>query len=151
MVEPLSIAATATSLVFRGIKIVKAISDFRSAYKLAPLALISISTECSIINAALSRIQQLSFTEASSLAARIEAEPDLVNVFDSVLTSFASVLSLLEEDIGKLSEKDKIKIVWNEKSLVKKLELLRGQELAIVVLLNIMQRWVVRDLEMGSD
>ena len=48
--------------------------------------------------------------------------------------------SILEDDLSKMSEKDKLKIVWNEKSLEKKLGLIRGQELAVVTLLTIMQR-----------
>jgi hypothetical protein len=50
------------------------------------------------------------------------------------------VYSILEDDLSKMSEKDKLKIVWNEKSLEKKLGLIRGQELAVVTFLTIMQR-----------
>jgi hypothetical protein len=57
-----------------------------------------------------------------------------------VLESLARVYSILEDDLSKMSEKDKLKIVWNEKSLEKKLALIRGQELAVVTLLTIMQR-----------
>lgn len=140
MVEPLSIAASAASLVFRSIKIAKAISDFRSAYGKAPLVFVSISVECTIISATLSRVQHLALAEPANLAARFEGEARLSEVFANVLESFARVYSILEDDLSKMSEKDKLKIVWNEKSLEKKLGLIRGQELAVVTLLTIMQR-----------
>lgn len=140
MVDPLSIATAASTLVITGIQVGKALNNIRKRYASAPIAIGSMATECSVIGAVLSRIQQIALTETDPLYAKFEANAQLSEVFDGVLLSCATTFSLLEEEVSNLGQDDRLKFMLNEDTMMAYLGQLRSLGQAINTLLLLMQR-----------
>lgn len=140
MADPLSIATAASSLVFTGIHVGKALNNIRRQYASAPIAIGSMATECSVIGAVLSRMQQIALTEADPLCAKFEANAQLTEVFDGVLLSCATTFSLLQEELSNLGQDDRLKFIFNQDTMTAYLGQLRGLGQAINTLLLLMQR-----------
>lgn len=83
--------------------------------------------ERGLVSASLSRIQYLALAKSASLAPPFEGERQLAEVFAKILASRARAYSLLKDGLSKMSEKGKLKIVWDKKSLEAKLGLVGGQ------------------------
>lgn len=146
MADPLSIATAASSLVLTGIQVGKALNNIRKQYDSAPIAISSMATECSVIGAILSRVQQIALTETDPLYAKFEANAQLAEVFDGVLLSCATTFSLLEEEVSNLRQNDRLKFMLNEDTMMGYLEQLRGLGQAINTLLLLMQSEALADI-----
>lgn len=140
MVDPLSIATAASSLVMTGIHVGKALNNIRNQYASAPIAISSMATECSVIGAVLSRMQQIALTETDPLYAKLEANAQLTELFDNVLVSCASTFGLLEEELSNIGPDDRWKYIMNEDTMMAYLGQLRGLGQAFNSLLLLMQR-----------
>lgn len=84
-------------------------------------------------------MQQLALKYADSLKVRFERDALSAEVFETALESLARMFSVLELKIAKLTEQNRVKIVWEEKSLLGSLDLIRGQMIGINTLVSIMQ------------
>ncbi|MCJ1469502.1 hypothetical protein MMC07_008135 [Pseudocyphellaria aurata] len=146
MVDPLSIAAAASSLVMVGIRVGKALNDIRRQYASAPIAIGSMATECSVIGAVLSRMQQIALSETDPLYEKFEANARLSEVFDGVLLSCATTFNLLEEEVSNLGQDDRLKFMLNENTMMEYLGQLRGLGQAINTLLLLMQSEALADI-----
>lgn len=140
MMDPLSIATAASSLVVIGIQVGKALNNIRKQYASAPMAIGSMATECSVIGAVLSRVQHIALTENDPLYAKFEVNAQLAEVFDGVLLSCATTFSLLEEEVTNLGHDDRLKFIFNEDTMMAYLGQLRSLGQAINTLLLLMQR-----------
>jgi hypothetical protein len=141
MFDPLTIATASSSLVFSALKICKALNDIRKFYISAPTTIASVATECSVISAVLSRVQRLALTQKDPLYAQFEDDPQLIEVFDNVLNSCATTFWLLEGEVLQIEQKDRLKFMWNEDTIMSYLDQLRGVGTAVNTLLLLMQRY----------
>jgi hypothetical protein len=145
--DPLSIVASASSLVFASVRAVKGLCDLRERYKTAGTMIASISSECMVLHIALSQIQKLALID--SFFDRLASQLDLKDSFELALLSCTQTLSALEEEIRELSPKGeqkddhflRLKYLWNEESMREILLQLRSQQNAISVLLTAIQTY----------
>lgn len=143
--DPLSIVASASSLVFAGVKVVKGLSGLRKRYKTAGTIIASISSECMVLHIALSQIHKLAMVD--SFFDRLASHLELKDGFELALLSCTQTFSALEEEIRKLSpegeQKDdhflRLKYLWNGETMREILLQLRSQQNAISVLLTAIQ------------
>jgi hypothetical protein len=124
----------------------KALYDIRSKFNNAPLSLITISCETSIISATLSKLDNI-LCERQDLTQ--VASPEIVDALDASLTGCTVIFSCLNYEISsvtgkstsnnELSFKGKAKMAWNHERLKELLESLRGQQNAISALIQLVQ------------
>jgi hypothetical protein len=151
--DPLSIAASASTLVFACVKVVKGLCDLRERYKIAGTMVASISSECMVLHIALSKIQKLALIP--SFFDRLESQPGLTDSFKLVLLSCTQTLSTLEEELRGLSPNEertddhflRLKYLWNEETMREILLLLRNQQNTISNLLQAIQTYGNRGLK----
>ncbi len=145
--DPLSIVASASALVFASVKVVKGLSDIRERYKAAAAMIASISSECMILHIALSQIQKLALI--GSFFDRLSSQLDLEDSLELALLSCTQTFSALEEEIRELSPKGeqrddhflRLKYLWNEETMREILMQLRSQQNALSVLLTAIQTY----------
>lgn len=153
--DPLSIAASASTLVFACIKVVKGLCDLRERYKIAGTTIASLSSECMVLHIALSQIQKLALIP--SFFDRMESHPGLQDSFELALLSCTQTLSALEEELRGLSpslERTddpflRVKYLWNEEIMREILLLLRSQQNTISTLLVAIQTYGNNDMKFG--
>ncbi|ERF72070.1 hypothetical protein EPUS_04988 [Endocarpon pusillum Z07020] len=126
--DPLSVTVSVSSLLVIAARVVKVIHDIRGDYKDAEFILCSIASECTV-------------TEA----------------FDTALLGCALTLSVLDEELRKLVqggfidtnalEPRKLKYLVENERLKELLQQIRGQLLAITLLLNTYQTESISDLK----
>jgi len=140
MVEPFTIVATAASLAIRVVKFAKDIDTFRSKYKQAPFTFAYMSAECSSITAILIQLQQLTIRHTDTMRQQFDQEPQLAEFFENALENLVMVFSVLEGKLKDVTEKSRTKIVWNEKSWIECLDLVKRHFINLNLLLSILQR-----------
>jgi hypothetical protein len=145
--DPLSIVASASALVFASVRAVKGLCGLRECYKTAGTMIASISSECMVLHIALSQIQKLALID--SFFDRLASQLDLKDSLELALLSCTQTLSALEEEIRELSPKGeqkgdhflRLKYLWNEETMREILLQLRSQQNAISVLLTAIQTY----------
>ena len=149
--DPISIAATVTSLVFTIVKNGRMLAVAYSSYKDAQNTLFMIQTECSVLAAALSLIQvRFGGTEGSAALCKL---PKLViDTLDLSLTATSMTMSVLRDETDELvrgaelsvtlKSKERAKFVWKEETMSGLLQQLRGQGIALGLLLKAIDRFV---------
>ncbi|KAH0536008.1 hypothetical protein FGG08_007091 [Glutinoglossum americanum] len=144
--DPLSIAAAATSIIFTIVKSGKHFATIYGCYKEAQHSLFMLQTECTVLAAALSQIQA---HFSGSVSNRIERLPQTVmEALEMSLLGCTMTLSILTEEIERLVQgielsetlkrKDKAKYVWKEDVMLSLVQQLRGQSMALGLLLKAM-------------
>jgi hypothetical protein len=150
--DPLSITVSVLSLVNRSVSTIQTCQSYASKYQDAQLSMISLRTECSAINLALSQIQRL-ITRDQKRNLKDRFEEYVLVEYESVLTGCqlvfttflarASELGLDQED--KLKEAtfwEKVKYVWNEPQMQSLRGGISGQANAVGILLSVFQAYV---------
>ncbi|KAI9811245.1 MAG: hypothetical protein M1827_005577 [Pycnora praestabilis] len=153
--DPLSIAFAVAPLVGSATKIAKTLYDLYGKYKGVSGTLGSLAAECMTLSAGLSQIQNLALSNPDSLSSRREDKSRLLTVIDNALTGCSMVLRVLDDKVGKLagkehdslSFKDKLQILFNEDTIKEFLDQVRGQQIALNLLLTALQMLV--PLEIG--
>ncbi|OQV00740.1 hypothetical protein CLAIMM_06199 [Cladophialophora immunda] len=149
--DPLSIAAATSSLVFCVVRSGKALAGIYEKYQDAQRCVFMMQTECTVLAAALSQLQMHFSTVSKSAMARY---PEFViESIDLSLVGCTLTLSVLSKEIEKLAAADgididknkpaarlgrgkKIKYLWKEESMNELLQQLRGQSSALNLLLR---------------
>jgi hypothetical protein len=113
--------------------------------------MVAISSEAKVMGASLSRIQAFMLSSEDPKAF-IRSRPDIAAILDSSLTGCAVLFSCLDEEIRKVSAsadghdtlawKAKASMVWKNDTFKELLDGLRGQQLAITLLLQLLQMYV---------
>jgi hypothetical protein len=113
--------------------------------------MVAISSEAKVMGASLSRIQAFMLSSEDPKAF-IRSRPDIAAILDSSLTGCAVLFSCLDEEIRKVSAsadghdtlawKAKARMVWKNDTFKELLDGLRGQQLAITLLLQLLQMCV---------
>ena len=146
--DPLSIATTVGSVVMTCAQVIKTVNDLVGKYNDAPMTMTAISSECSVLSAALSHIQDLATQNADVFASRLKSQTNFAKTFDTALSGCAVVFSVLDtqvqditkgKDGGNIDRMGKAKAVWKEDTFKELLQQLRGQQIAINLLLTALQ------------
>lgn len=119
--------------------------EIREAWKRAPVTVSTLSSQLKLTAASLSQIQSLLLSDTDVL----QDKPDLVETFDTTLTSCMVLSTLLEKFVQKIKKgtlegtkatwKMKFKTIWNESEVKELLQQLNTQQDAISVLVNLLQ------------
>ena len=145
--DPLSITVSVTSLLFAAGRIIQSVNEIHSQFKHAPLLISSISTECTVVYASLGLLQDLLENPQSHLAS---ATVNVRNAIHMATLGCALTLSVLEKDLQScvVAGKDphdieavrRSKVVMGKDHLQELVVQLRGQQTALGLLFNLMQR-----------
>lgn len=129
----------------------KDLYELRSRYSDASITITAIYSESIIISASLSRVQDLLLRDA------LQGRPDLRSAFDTALTGCMVVFSCLDDEVRGLVGKaasgsdldwtDKVKIVWKEDTMKELLQQLRGQQTALLLLIQGLQMESLSDIK----
>ena len=143
--DPLSIAATASGLVFSVVRNGRALATIFEKYKDSQRCIFMIQTECTVLAAALSQLQMV-FSKVSK--ADMGQCPDfVVEAIDLSLTGCTLTMSVLSKELdslvdsvnsdrAKMAKGKKVKYVWKEEPMIELLQQLRGQSSALSLLLK---------------
>jgi hypothetical protein len=144
--DPLSITATVAGICKVCLAVTQALSDFQAKCQQASLTIGAICAESAVVNAALSQIQSLLFRQGDRIIIRLNDRPDLASAFDTSLTGCMLLYSCLENEVGNLRAaldqgtglnwKHKFTAVWKENTMQGLLQQIRGQEIALQLLLQ---------------
>ncbi|ORX96295.1 hypothetical protein BCR34DRAFT_619730 [Clohesyomyces aquaticus] len=149
--DPLTITATVVKLSGTCLSTAKTLYHIRNTYKDAPMYIVSMCSETTVISASLSRLQSI-LLGTSALSDLLQSRPDLTFALDAALTGCMVIFSCLDDELshitakssqkGDISWKSKARMVWNRDRLRELLEGLRGLQLSINLLLQLLQVFV---------
>lgn len=138
-------AASAAALVSTTGKVVKLLHKLHGTIEDAPLLLASIIAECSIVYTSLGALQDLYLKR--SRQGQLDQDYD---AFEVAFTGCALILSVLEKDVQACLRADKspqdheairrFRLILSKDHLLELLMQLRGQQQALVLLINTLQR-----------
>src|SRR5271156_381289 len=143
--DPLSITAATSSLVFQIVKNGKALADVYEKYKDAQRCIFMMQTECTVLAAALSRVEIVFHARSKSTVQYYPAS--LLQALDLSLVGCTLTFSILSRDIDNLTKGSygedvavkkmkRARYVWSEASMNDLLLQLRAQSSAIALLLE---------------
>lgn len=108
----------------------------------------TICSETTVISACLSHLQTI-VCRKQDLVQVLDSRPELAHALDAALTGCMVLFSCLDEETrkitanssqtGALSWKGKAKVVWNDERLWDLMDGLRGQQVAINLLMQLVQ------------
>lgn len=152
MSDPFSLTRGIVGLVSQSIKSVQTIQSYISRYKLADLSVNSTRTECSTIRIALLQIQDLLVQKDSGTdtGAKDSFASYATEEYESVLSACSIAFSVLNErltelnvySVDKYNEStfiSKFNAVWNDDEMNILRQSIRGQAIAINLLLTAFQ------------
>ncbi|KUJ13871.1 uncharacterized protein LY89DRAFT_736867 [Mollisia scopiformis] len=147
--DPLSITTGVLTLVTRSIGAVQTCQTYATKYKLADLSIAAVRTECASIKVALLQIQKL-ISAHNGKASGQQFEQFVLEEYEAVLSACSLTFALLNERLDGLglngqNERhgsdaiSKINSVWKETTMESIRQNIRGQAIAITLLLTAFQ------------
>lgn len=131
----------------------KIIYDFSCKYQDAPRNILAISAEATVISASLAQIQALILSKENPEEV-LRSRPEIAATLDTSLTGCMVLFSCLDEELRAVSRhvhgqgreglswKGKVKTVWKQETFQGLLDGIRGQQLAINTLIQLLQMYV---------
>lgn len=129
----------------------KAIYDLSCKYQDAPRNMVAISSEVAVISASLSQIQALILSKQDP-EMLLRSRPEIAATLDTALTGCMVLFSCLDEEIRIVSRyalrqhgfswKGKMRAVWKHETFQELLDGIRGQQMAINTLIQLLQMYV---------
>jgi hypothetical protein len=143
--DPLSIAAAASALVFSVVRNGRALATVFEKYQDSQRCIFQMQTECTVLAAALSQLQVV-FSKVSEFTTNRYPE-FVMEALDLSLVGCTLTLSVLSKEIdnlvesindsdAKMSKGKKVKYLWKGESMDALLQQLRGQSSALTLLLK---------------
>jgi hypothetical protein len=126
------------------VKSAKVIRDTQAAYENAPVIIASISSETSVLCLSLSHLQAMLLSR-HDMPNLLDQRPEFALALDTALTGCTVVFRCLDKEFQKFSSaaspsfKDKGRLVWNQDTFRELLDALRGQQIALNLLLQLSQ------------
>ncbi|KAK3384860.1 hypothetical protein B0H63DRAFT_522207 [Podospora didyma] len=127
MMYPVTITTTIFGIATKCVSVTKQLSDLRGKFAHATLTITAICTESSLINASLSRLQDLFLTRQNEVFGRFQGRPELASSCDTALTGCMLLYSCLHEEVkvlhdvimerGELTTTQKVLAVWKESEM----------------------------------
>ena len=152
MSDPFSITVGVVGLVVQSIKAVQSLQNYVSKYRIADLSIATTRTECSTIRIALLQIQDLLIQNKS--ASQVDHSDSFgayaLGEYEDVLSACSIAFSVLNERLTELnvasldknnesSFRSKLIAVWNDDEMNVLRQNIRGQAIAINLLLSAFQ------------
>lgn len=147
--DPLSITASVVGISAACASVVTTLKDIHDKYKHADLTVLSICSESSTVQAALSQIESMLRQDGDAVVSRFMEQPVLASAFDTAITGCQMVYSCLDAELhelavamqqdGGLDRKKKFKTVWKQDAMLGFQQQIRGQVLALNTLLQGLQ------------
>lgn len=146
--DPLSVSTAVASIVFTLVKTGKQLQTIFECFREAQHSLFMMQTECTVLAAALSQIQ-ITFSGDGRGKGR-EVPKTVLAALELSLIGCTMTLSVLTEDVGRivrdidlaktLGRKQKAEYVWKQDKMASLMQQLRGQSMALSLLLKAMDR-----------
>ena len=146
--DPLSLTVSVLTVTGACLATAKALNGLLGIYKDAQKTIVAICSETSIISASLVQIQSLLIRDAQALTSRFDCRDELKATFDTALTGCMVIFSCLDDEVQKLASYangsetswvTKAKYLWKEDTMKEYLQQLRGQQTAIMLLIQLLQ------------
>jgi hypothetical protein len=125
-----------------------AIYDLSSKYKDAPRSMVAISSEASVMSVSLSQIEALILSHKDP-ESFLRSRPNVAATLDRSLIGCTILFSCLDNEIEKMSSsagrhgtltwKAKARMVWKYETFKELLDNMRGQQVGITLLLQLLQ------------
>jgi hypothetical protein len=154
--DPLSITANLIAIITVCGKVTKTLRNFYSIYGSAAFVIASICTETGVISVSLTYIQSLIKRRPDAIMTRLRSRPELLDTLDTALTGCMLVCSCLENETQRLvsgagetkavSWGAKARLLWNQDTLKELLENIRGQQLALSLLIQALEMESLADI-----
>lgn len=144
----------------------KALHDLSCKYQDAPRTIVAISSEATVISASLSQIQALILSKDNP-EQLLRTRPEIAATLDTSLTGCLVLFSCLDAELQEVSRHvrsrsgtglswvGRAKTVWKQETFQELLDGLRGQQLAINTLIQLLQMCVPKsdtaELTKGSN
>jgi hypothetical protein len=129
----------------------KALYDLSCKYKDAPRTMIAISSEMTVVSASLSQIEVIISSKQDS-ESLLRSRPAIAATLDTALTGCMVLFGCLDEEVKNASRygrgndtfswKGKMRVVWKHETFQELLDGIRGQQLAINTLIQLLQMCV---------
>ncbi|KAF2813324.1 uncharacterized protein BDZ99DRAFT_253794 [Mytilinidion resinicola] len=145
--DPLTITTTVIKVSSACLSTAKMLYEVRAKYKDAPMYIVSITSETTVISASLSSVQSLLLREPD-LPNLLASRPELIAALDAALTGCMVLFSCLDDEMshitassqpGAISWRSKARMVWNRDKLRELLEALRGLQMSMNMLIQLLQ------------
>lgn len=159
--DPISIAASISSLIIGSTKVVQLANSLQQQYANTEMLMTSIAAECSTVTVALAQLQSALHSRRER-SWKTDGKEDVLKSVEAVTIACALTLSLMEKYMvavleksqdegeasvgktdGRLTKKDKMKILWNDEEIGRLVSQLRGYQSSLSLLLNVVQWYVV--------
>ncbi|KAL1642648.1 hypothetical protein SLS58_005419 [Diplodia intermedia] len=159
MVDPITVTYSVVNITTCVLTTAKSLSDLRDKYLNADRTITALCAESSSISASLSQIQGLLLRDgtAHALDAHFAHRPELRDTFDTALTGCTIVYACLEDEIQRLAAgardadamtwKVRCRFIWREDTMRDLLSQLRGQQLALNLLVQMLQLESLQELK----
>ncbi|KAF4546047.1 Ankyrin repeat protein [Lasiodiplodia theobromae] len=161
MVDPITITYSVVNITSCVLTTAKSLSDLRDKYNNAHNTINAICTESSVISASLAQIQSLLLRDGASndLDSHFANRPELRDTFDNALSGCTIVYACLEEEIQRLAAgardadtnimtwKVRCRFIWREDTMRDLLSQLRGQQMALNLLIQMLQLQSLQELK----
>jgi len=130
------------------LSVAKELNNIRSRYKDTPMTIVSICSETTTISVSLSHIQSLLLSKRD-LEGILQARQDLATALDTAMVGCVVLFSCLNEETQRITKwqsgpstfafRSKARLIWNHNKLKELLDGLRGQQIAINTLIQLLQ------------
>jgi hypothetical protein len=145
--DPISITGTVLAITAKCLTTARTLYTLREKYKDAQLTITAIYSESRVIGASLSHIQSIILESPEVLHSNLQTRPELESIFDHALTGCMLVFSVLDEEVEKLNNNvesawNRATAVWKEDTMKDLLQQIRGQQIAISLLIQVLQMLV---------
>ncbi|KAH5139533.1 hypothetical protein HBI56_226700 [Parastagonospora nodorum] len=150
--DPLTITSTVLRITGSCVGAAHTLWEIRNAWKRAPMTVDTLCSQLKLTAASLSQIQSLLLGDSDVL----RNKPDLVDTFDTTLTSCLVLSTSLDKYMlkikkgalqsSKMTWKAKFKTLWNENEVKELLGHLHTQQGGVSVLVNLLQMDSISDI-----
>lgn len=142
--DPLTITTTVLGITARCLSTAKTLYSLRGKYQNASITITAIYSETTVIGVSLGKIQSIVLKHQESIASDFQTRPELESTFDSALTGCMLVYSILDDQVLRLSAGGesvfgRAAIVWNEDDMKELLQQIRGQQIALSLLIQMLE------------
>ena len=148
MAEPISILASVRTLVTVSYQLGNSVVTLHRRYQQAPQTLSTLSTECSLSNLALARVERMISTRPETLSSEFDVGVDVISFFELALTSWATTFSVLDAEVSKINKSQttrfsgRVRYILNEDTLKELSRQLRDLRASINLLLDSYQTYL---------
>src|SRR5436190_4339003 len=110
--DPISLIGLAAGLIPMCAKVGKSLNDARSKYVASSMTVSAIVSECTVIAAALSQLEQVARNDPQGLSLRLDPRDSQLGIsFELALSGCSLTLTALNEEIDKLTGKESTRLL----------------------------------------